>query len=56
MCIPDETLTMLDQIRIPTSKQELHQVLQTLVFWRKHIPDFSIIARPLYDLLQKGNS
>jgi len=31
-------------------------VLGTLVFWRKHIPDFSIIARPLYDSLQKGDS
>ena len=31
-------------------------MLGTLVFWWKHIPDFSIIARPLYDLLQKGDS
>jgi len=56
MCISDETLTMLDQIRMPTSKRELQQVLGTLVLWRKHIPDFSIIARSLYDLLQKDDS
>ncbi|NXS16482.1 TF29 protein, partial [Mystacornis crossleyi] len=53
-CIPPDTLTSLDQIRMPGSRKDLQQVLGLLVFWRKHIPDFSIIARPLYDLLRKG--
>ncbi|NXY27231.1 TF29 protein, partial [Atrichornis clamosus] len=53
-CIPPDTLTSLDQIKMPESRKELQQALGLLVFWRKHIPDFSIIARPLYDLLRKG--
>ncbi|KFU92834.1 hypothetical protein M959_08110, partial [Chaetura pelagica] len=52
-CIPPETLTTLEQVTTPESKKELQHVLGLLVFWRKHIPDFSIIARPLYDLLRK---
>ncbi|NXE30306.1 POL5 protein, partial [Ardeotis kori] len=49
-CIPPDTLTSLDQIKMPESKKGLQHALGLLVFWRKHIPDFSIIARPL-DLL-----
>ena len=52
-CIPPDTLTSLDQIKMPESKKDLQHALGLLVFWRKHIPDFSIIARPLYDLLKK---
>ncbi|NXQ14716.1 TF29 protein, partial [Peucedramus taeniatus] len=53
-CILSDTLTSLDQIKMPESRKDLQQALGLLVFWRKHIPDFSIIARPLYDLLRKG--
>ncbi|RMB96167.1 hypothetical protein DUI87_27228 [Hirundo rustica rustica] len=53
-CIPPDTLTSLDQIKMPESRKDLQQALGLLVFWRKHNPDFSIIARPLYDLLRKG--
>ncbi|NXB89825.1 POL3 protein, partial [Vidua chalybeata] len=53
-CIPPDTLTSLDQIKMPHSGKDLQQALGLLVLWRKHIPDFSIIARPLYDLLRKG--
>lgn len=52
--LPPDTLTSIDQIKVPEDKRELQHVLGLLVFWRKHIPDFSIIARPLYDLLRKG--
>ncbi|KAK4806458.1 hypothetical protein QYF61_013951 [Mycteria americana] len=53
VCIPPETLTTLEQVRVPENKKELQHALGLLVFWRKHIPDFSIIARPLYDLTHK---
>ncbi|NXC37602.1 TF28 protein, partial [Penelope pileata] len=53
-CIPQDTLSALDQLRMPESKKELQHALGLLVFWRKHIPDFSIVAWPLYDLLRKG--
>ncbi|RMC18698.1 hypothetical protein DUI87_04594 [Hirundo rustica rustica] len=53
-CFPPDTLNSLDQIKMPESRKDLQQALGLLVFWRKHIPDFSIIARPLYGLLRKG--
>ncbi|NXL81018.1 TF28 protein, partial [Leptocoma aspasia] len=53
-CIPPDTLTSLDQIKMPESRKDFQHALRLLVFWRKHIPVFSIIARPLYSLLQKG--
>ncbi|NXH58864.1 TF211 protein, partial [Rhabdornis inornatus] len=49
-----DTLTSLDQIKMPDSRKDLQQALGLLVFWRKHLSDFSIITRPLYDLLRKG--
>ncbi|NXY51117.1 TF29 protein, partial [Ceuthmochares aereus] len=52
-CIPPDTLSSLDQLKMPESKKDLQHALGLLGFWRKHIPDFSIIARPLYDLLRK---
>ncbi|NXX11432.1 POL5 protein, partial [Podargus strigoides] len=36
-CIPPDTLTSLDQIKMPGSKKELQKILGLLVFWRKHI-------------------
>ncbi|KFQ24985.1 hypothetical protein N331_01045, partial [Merops nubicus] len=53
-CIPSDTLSSLDHIKTSESKKDLQHALGLLVFWRKHIPDSSVIARPLYDLLQKG--
>ncbi|NXI81503.1 TF26 protein, partial [Rhipidura dahli] len=49
--IPPATL---DQIKMPESRKDLQHALGLLVVWRKHIPDFSLIARPLYNLLRKG--
>ena len=48
-CIPPDTLSSLNQIMMPESKKDLQHALG---FWRKHTPDFSIVARPLYDLLR----
>ncbi|KFQ80711.1 hypothetical protein N335_00742, partial [Phaethon lepturus] len=53
ICIPPETLTTLEQVKMPENKKELQHALGLLVFWRKHIPDFSIIAHPLYDFTHK---
>ncbi|NXX59945.1 TF29 protein, partial [Scopus umbretta] len=55
-CIPQDTLFTLDQIKMPETKNELQHALGLLVFWKKHIPNFSVIARPLYDMLRKGAS
>ncbi|NXB42077.1 TF29 protein, partial [Leucopsar rothschildi] len=51
-CIPPDTLTSLDQIKMPESRKDLQQALG-LVFWIKHLSDFSIITTPLYDLLRE---
>ncbi|NWR91851.1 TF26 protein, partial [Furnarius figulus] len=53
VCIPPDTLTCLEQLKTPENKKDLQHALGLLIFWRKHIPDFSIIARPLYDFLRK---
>ncbi|KAK4807137.1 hypothetical protein QYF61_018478, partial [Mycteria americana] len=39
---------------MPQSRKELQQLMGTLGYWRKHVPGFSIISRPLYSLLRKG--
>jgi len=52
-CIPPNTLSSLELIKMPESKKELQHALGLLMFWKKHILYFLIIARPLYDLLQK---
>ncbi|KFP05872.1 hypothetical protein N300_11765, partial [Calypte anna] len=51
--IPNDTLSHLGEIKVPTNKKELQEIMGTLQYWQKHIPDLSIIARPLYDLLKK---
>ncbi|NXL73053.1 TF26 protein, partial [Leptocoma aspasia] len=52
-CIPPDILTSLDQIKMPASRKDFQHALGLLVFWRKHIPYFSIIARPFYNLPRK---
>ncbi|NXN81012.1 TF26 protein, partial [Bombycilla garrulus] len=54
--VPQDTLKKIEHGQNPSSTKELQQVLGTLSYWRKHIPGFSIIARPLYCLLKKGKS
>ncbi|NXS63907.1 TF29 protein, partial [Brachypteracias leptosomus] len=54
--IPQDTLENTEQGQNPSNAKELQQILGALGYWHKHIPDFSIIARPLYTLLRKGKS
>ncbi|NWR91518.1 TF29 protein, partial [Furnarius figulus] len=53
VCISPDTFTCLEQLKTLENKNDLHHALGLLIFWRKHIPDFSIITQPLYDLLWK---
>ncbi|NXT56988.1 TF26 protein, partial [Pluvianellus socialis] len=50
VCIPSKTLTSLEQVKMPENKKLLQHALGLMVFWRKHIPYFSLIACSLYDL------
>uniref|UniRef100_A0A8C3K9U4 ribonuclease H n=1 Tax=Calidris pygmaea TaxID=425635 RepID=A0A8C3K9U4_9CHAR len=54
--IPPDTLRKIEELQMPQSKKELQQLMGTLGYWRKHVPGFSIISRPLYSLLRKGKS
>ncbi|KFQ21173.1 hypothetical protein N331_11764, partial [Merops nubicus] len=51
--IPSDTLSYLNQIKIPSNKKELQEISGSLQCWRKHIPDCSVIAHPFYVLLKK---
>ncbi|KFO94866.1 hypothetical protein N300_04281, partial [Calypte anna] len=48
--IPQDTLSHLGEIKAPTNKKELQEIMGNLQYWQRHIPDLSVIARPLYDL------
>ncbi|KFV60175.1 hypothetical protein N341_12457, partial [Tyto alba] len=52
--VPDDTLLSTEKGKIPGSKTELQQVLDTLGYRIKPIPGFLAIAHALYDLLQKN--
>ncbi|NXC78620.1 POL3 protein, partial [Anhinga anhinga] len=52
--IPPDTLSKIEQLQMPQSKNELQQLMGTSGCWKKHAPGFSIKALPLYLLLQKG--
>ncbi|KFQ68585.1 hypothetical protein N335_04301, partial [Phaethon lepturus] len=52
--IPPDTLNKIEQLQMPQSRNELQQIMGTLRYWGKHVPGFSIIARPPYSLLRKG--
>lgn len=52
MCVSSKTLSTLE-LKMSVNKRALQQVLGLFTFRRKHVPDLSIIARPLYDLIWK---
>ncbi|KFM05996.1 hypothetical protein AS27_14372, partial [Aptenodytes forsteri] len=52
--VPAEVLQEIQQLPIPENKKEFHAVLGTSGFWRPRIPGFSIIVRPLYNLVKKN--
>ncbi|KFM05013.1 hypothetical protein AS27_15658, partial [Aptenodytes forsteri] len=52
--IPPDTLRKIKELQIAQSRKELQQLMGILGCWRKQVPGFSIISRPLYSLLWKG--
>ncbi|KFO91729.1 hypothetical protein N320_00818, partial [Buceros rhinoceros silvestris] len=56
IAVPQDTLPAIEEGQAPRDKTELQQLPGTLGFWRKHIPGFPVVARPLYDLLQKNRT
>ncbi|RWR99164.1 Retrovirus-related Pol polyprotein from transposon 17.6-like protein, partial [Dinothrombium tinctorium] len=52
---PDpKKIEMIDKIVEPINKKQLQSFVGTINFYRKFIPNFSIIARPLFDLMKNN--
>ena len=52
----EEHTRAIDALRRPEDQASLRRFLGLCGFYRSHISKFSLIARPLHDLLQKGKS
>lgn len=52
--VPDDTLSIIKKGQTLGHKTELQQLPGTLGYGTKHVLGFSVIAFPLYDLLQKN--
>ncbi|KYB24807.1 Retrovirus-related Pol polyprotein from transposon 297-like Protein [Tribolium castaneum] len=49
-----ETVKAMIEYPIPRNPKELHRFVGLASYFRRFIPQFSIIAKPLYDLLRKN--
>ena len=54
--VDDERLKVVRDMPTPDSVKKVQQVLGFFNWSRKFIPEFAMIASPLYDLLQKGRT
>ncbi|KAK4822187.1 hypothetical protein QYF61_011172 [Mycteria americana] len=53
--IPMDVITKITATSPPTSKKETQAFLGVVGFWRMHIPNYSLIISPLYQVTQKKN-
>ncbi|KFQ65452.1 hypothetical protein N334_13966, partial [Pelecanus crispus] len=53
--IPMDVVNRITAMSPPTSKKETQAFLGVVGFWRMHIPNDSLIIRPLYKVTQKKN-
>lgn len=51
-----QNVQALNDYPIPTTTKKVQQFLGLASYFRRFIPSFSILAKPLYDLLRKGRS
>ncbi|KFV68316.1 hypothetical protein N307_10822, partial [Dryobates pubescens] len=54
--IPVDVVNRVSTMANPTNKQETLRFLGIVGFWRLHIPGYSQIVKPLYDVTRKRNS
>ena len=52
---PDKTVTVKNWI-VPTSTREVQRFLGLVGYYRRYIQDFSMIAKPLYRLTERGRA
>ncbi|KAK4819554.1 hypothetical protein QYF61_007065 [Mycteria americana] len=53
--IPMDVINKITAMSPPTSKKETQAFLGVLGFWRMHIPNYSLIVSPLYQVTWKKN-
>ncbi|KFQ61075.1 hypothetical protein N334_06543, partial [Pelecanus crispus] len=53
--IPMDVIDKITAMPPPTSKKETQAFLGVVGFWRMHIPNYSLIVSPLYQMTQKKN-
>ncbi|KFM00506.1 hypothetical protein AS27_06588, partial [Aptenodytes forsteri] len=53
--IPMDVMNKITAMSLPTSKKETQAFLGVVGFWRMHIPNYSLIVNPLYQVTRKNN-
>ncbi|GAB0205249.1 hypothetical protein GRJ2_002990500 [Grus japonensis] len=53
--IPMDVINKIAAMSPPTNKKETQAFLGVVGFWRMHIPNYSLIVRPLYHITRKKN-
>uniref|UniRef100_A0A8B9VB55 ribonuclease H n=1 Tax=Anas zonorhyncha TaxID=75864 RepID=A0A8B9VB55_9AVES len=53
--IPMDVINKITAMSPPTSKKETQTFLGAVGFWRMHIPNYSLIVNPLYQVTRKKN-
>ncbi|GAB0207311.1 hypothetical protein GRJ2_003196700 [Grus japonensis] len=53
--IPMDVINKIAAMSPPTNKKETQAFLGVVGFWRMHIPNYSLIVSPLYQVTQKKN-
>ncbi|KFV17636.1 hypothetical protein N340_13266, partial [Tauraco erythrolophus] len=54
--IPMDVINKITAMSPPTNKKEAQAFLGIVGFWRMHIPDYSQIVKPLYQIMRKKNN
>ena len=54
--IPGDVINKITTMSPPTSKKETQSFLGVVGYWRMHVPNYSLIVSPLYQVMQKKNN
>ncbi|KFR00410.1 hypothetical protein Y956_14050, partial [Nipponia nippon] len=54
--IPMDVINTITAMSAPTNKKETQAFLGVMSFWRMHIPGYSLIVSPLYQVTRKKNN
>lgn len=53
--IPKNVINKIRAMSPPTNKKETQPFLGVVIFWKMHIPNYSLVVSPLYQLIMKKN-